>query len=120
MSDAQGQRIEANCKIIWGSSCDYDLDIETDDWVNYVCVVKKDFGTSYGPLLMITSVCRSSEAAWAELDRVLDLWAKQVKRWTPMTKAENLEIFEGPKGEHKRLLRKFMDQLERREGVKLA
>src|SRR5271156_4866994 len=83
MSSAQGQRIEANCMIIWGNDCEYDLDIETDDYVNYMCYVKKDFGDSFGPPLMISSLCRSSEAAWAELDRMLELWAKQVKRGTP-------------------------------------
>jgi hypothetical protein len=118
MSDAQGQRIEANCKIIWGSNCEYHLNIETDDWVNYICFVKKDFGDSFGPPLTMTSACRSSEAAWAELDRMLELWARQVKRGTPMTKDENLEIFGGPKGEHKHLLSRVMDVFEKKEGVK--
>lgn len=26
-----GERSQANCKVIWGD-CDYDLDIETDDY----------------------------------------------------------------------------------------
>jgi len=52
----------------------------------------------------MTGLCRSSEAACAELDRMLELWAKQVKRGTPMTKDEKLEVFGGPKGEHKNLL----------------
>jgi hypothetical protein len=34
MSSAQVQCIEANCKIIWGNYCEYDLDSETDDYVN--------------------------------------------------------------------------------------
>ena len=67
---------------------------------------------------MMTSPCHSSEAAWAELDRMLELWAKQVKRGMPMTKDENLEIFGGSKGEHKKLLSKFMDVFEKRERVK--
>jgi hypothetical protein len=120
MSSAQGQRIEANCKIIWGNDCEYDLDIETDDYVNYTCHVKKDFGDSFGLPLTMTSLCHSSEAAWAELDRMLELWAKQVKRGTPMTKDEKLEVFGGPKGEHKKLLSKVMDAFEKREGAKPA
>ena len=32
---AQGQRIEANCKIVWGSYCDYDLEVYTDDYEHY-------------------------------------------------------------------------------------
>ena len=69
---------------------------------------------------MMTSVCRSSEAAWAELDRMLELWATQVKRGTPMTRNEWLEIFGGPEGEDKMLLTKLMDAFEKREGAKLA
>jgi hypothetical protein len=120
MSDAQGQRIEANCKIIWGNNCEYDFDIETDDYINYICYVKKDFGYSFGPPLTLTSLCHSSEAAWGELDRMLELWAKQVKRGTPMTKDERLDIFGGRKGEFKKLLSKFIDEFEKREGVKQA
>ena len=120
MSDAQGKRIEANCKIIWGNDCEYDLDIETDDYVNYTCHVRKDFGDSLGPPLTMTSLCPSSEAAWAELDRMLELWATQVKRGTPMTKDETLELFGGPKGEHKKVLSEFMDELEKRGGAKPA
>ncbi|KAH7109597.1 hypothetical protein B0J11DRAFT_586451 [Dendryphion nanum] len=115
MSSAQGQRIEQNCKIIWGNNCEYDLDIETEDHISYICSVKKDFGTSFGPPLMITDVCPSSEAAWKELDRMLNLWAEQVKRGTPMTKEENLEIFGGRRGEQKMILSKFIDILEKRE-----
>ena len=120
MSSIQGQRIEANCKIIWGNGYEFDLDIETEDYVTYICVVKIDFGESFGPPLMLTSGCPSSEAAWAELDRMLDLWAKQVQRGTPMTRDESLKIFGGPRGQHRQLLRKAMDAFERREGAKPA
>jgi hypothetical protein len=82
MPSIRSQRIEENCKIIWGNDCDYDIDLETDDWVEYACVVKKDFGLSFGPPLTLTSLCPSSEAAFSELDRMLELWAKQVKRGT--------------------------------------
>lgn len=120
MFSTQCQRIEANCKTIWGNDCEYDLDIETDDYVNYRCLVKKDFGDSFGPPLTITSLCRSSEAAWAELDKMLELWAKQVKCGMPMTKNETLEIFGGPRGEHRKLLSKVIDAFEKREGAKAA
>ncbi|KAK7178621.1 ABC transporter [Paraphaeosphaeria sporulosa] len=69
------------------------------------------------PPLTMTSLCPSSEADLAELDRMLDLWAKQAKRGTPMTKDENLEIFGGRKGELKNLLRQFIDVFERKEGT---
>ena len=51
---------------------------------------------------------------------MLELLAKQVKRGTPMTKDEKLEVFGGSKGEHKKLLSKFMDAFEKREGAKPA
>lgn len=35
MASAQGQRIQASCEIIWGTG-DYDIDIETDDWISYI------------------------------------------------------------------------------------
>jgi hypothetical protein len=77
MASARGQRIEANCKTIWGTDSVYDLSEETDDWINYICYVKKDFGTSFGPVLTL-SICSSSEAAWNELDRKLDELAKHI------------------------------------------
>ena len=68
----------------------------------------------------MTGLCPSSEAAWAELDRMLDLWAKQATRGTPMTKAEKLEIFGGWKGKHGKVLGNFLDEFEMRKGMKLA
>jgi hypothetical protein len=118
MSSTQGRRFEENCKIIWGNDSDYDLDLETDDWVNHVYIVKKDFGLSFGPPLTMTGLCPSSEAAWAELDRMLELWAKVVKRGTPMSKDETLSVFGGCKGESKVILSKFIDEFERKEGVR--
>jgi hypothetical protein len=118
MSSARGKRIEDYCKIIWGSHCDYDIDIETDDWENYSCIVKRDFGLSFGPPLTITSLCYGSEAAWAELERMLGLWAEQVLSGKPVTKDESLEIFGGSRGEHKKLLSKFLDVVEKKEGTK--
>ena len=38
---------------------DYDIDIETDDWISYYAVVNKDFGHSFGPPLTITGTCNS-------------------------------------------------------------
>lgn len=117
MPSAEGQRIEANCRTIWGDNCEYDVDLETDDYVNYVCIVRKDFGLSFGSPLTMTSLCPSEEAAWAELDRMLRSWAQQVKRGTPMTKAEKLEIFGGWRGQQKMVLSCFLNELEKREGT---
>lgn len=118
MSSARGQRIEANCKIIWGDDCAYDLSTETDDFVNYICFVKKDFGLSFGPPLAMTSVCPSETEAWEELDRMLRLWAQQVQSGKPMTKAERLNIFGGRRGQHSMLLSSVLDAFEKREGTK--
>lgn len=118
MSSARGQRIEANCKTIWGSDSEYDLELETDDYITYICFVRKDFGDHFGPPLTMTDVCPSDETAWAELDRMLELWAKQVKRGTPMTRDEELSIFGGRNGQHTRILSQFIDEFEKREGMK--
>jgi hypothetical protein len=117
MSSARSQRIEASSRIIWGDDCEYDLDLETDDYVYYACIVKKDFGLSFGPPLTMTSLCSSEEEAWTELDRMLGLWAQQVQRKKPMTKAEGLNIFGGWKGQQKMLLSRFIDEFEERKGT---
>lgn len=76
-AEAQGERIQANCKIIWGDSeYGYEIEVETDDWTIYQGYVKKDFGLSYGPLLIMTGFCSSDENTWKELDRMLDGMAK--------------------------------------------
>jgi hypothetical protein len=99
----RGKRIEGLCEIIWGD-CNYDLDLETDDWVTYTVAVRREFGTSFGPLLTMTGFCNSEDRAWNELERMLSLWAIQVQSGQPMTKARRLDIFSGPNGEHRNLL----------------
>jgi hypothetical protein len=100
-ANAQWLRMEANCRTIWGNNCDYDFNVETDDYLHYMADVKKDFGLEFGPPLTMTALCPSSEAAWRELDRMLDLMATEVKRGMPMTKEEKLIAFGGPKGQHR-------------------
>jgi hypothetical protein len=89
-----------------------DLDLETD------MRREEDFGTSFGPPLTMTSLTSSEEAAWVELDWMLRLWATHVQRGTPMTKDESLEIFGGSRGEHRNILSKVIDTVEKREGTK--
>ena len=110
--ELQGERIQANCRIIWGND-DYDLDISTDDWEWYSCSVQKDFGTELGPPLTMTGLCNSSEKAWAELDRMLDVWARQVQSGKPMTEEQQLEIFGGERGENRGILKKWFAEKER-------
>jgi hypothetical protein len=117
MSSARGQIIQANCKIIWGDA-DYDLDVETDDWVTYSCIVKKDFGSHFGPPLTMTGICNSEEHAWRELERMLDVWARQVQSGQPMTKAQALEIFGGANGHNTLVLGKAFDEAKKR-GINL-
>ena len=114
MSSAQGQRIQANCRIIWGDR-DYDPDIETDDWLNWSCIVKQELPLGPGPPLTMAGLCPSQELAWQELDRMLHVWAKQVQSGQPMTKAQSLEIFGGFKGRSKVTLGKFIDKVEKME-----
>ncbi|KAF2793565.1 hypothetical protein K505DRAFT_375244 [Melanomma pulvis-pyrius CBS 109.77] len=103
----QGQRIQEYCKKIWGADKDFDLDIETDDYENYLCLVREDRGLSFGPVLTMTSLCYGPKEAWHELERMLYLWAKSVESGRPMTQEERLNIFSGPKGKHRKLLMEF-------------
>jgi hypothetical protein len=66
----------------------------------------------------MTGLCKSDEEAWAELDRMLGVWARQVQSGQPMTKAQRLEIFGGPRGKNKKILEEFWEEFERREGEK--
>ncbi|KAK1625368.1 hypothetical protein BDP81DRAFT_435653 [Colletotrichum phormii] len=100
------QRIEENCKTIWGDY-DYEIDYETDDNETFQYFVLRDYGSTFGSALAMTLLCHSEEAAYRELDRMLRIWAAQVRRGTPMTKEESLEIFGGPRGEFKRVLEVF-------------
>lgn len=34
---------------------------------------------SYGPSLTMTSLCPSEDAAWADLDGMLEAWARKVR-----------------------------------------
>jgi hypothetical protein len=107
------QRIQTYCEIIWGKG-DYDIDVETDDCESYIGVVKKDFGTEFGPPLTITGICNSTEQAWNELNRMLAAWATQMQTGRPMTKGETLNIFGGPNGQNRVVLAHFLVVLEKR------
>ena len=112
MASAEGNRIECYCKIIWGRY-DYDLELESDGDC-YVYVVRKDFGSSFGDPLTITYTCNSEKRASEELERMLKAWAEQVQSGQRMTEAQELEIFGGPNGECRRILRQFRAERERR------
>jgi hypothetical protein len=113
MSSTLFQRILASCETIWGKA-DYDLDLETDDWITYWAVVKKDLGTSFGPPLTMTGACDSEDHAWRELDRMLRIWAEQKRSGQPMTDDQSLEIFGGPNGRNKPILRQFNAKMNER------
>ena len=77
-------------------------------------IIKKDFGDSYGPVLTMTGLCHSREKAYRELDRMLKIWAGQVKIGQPMTKEQDLEVFGGPNGRNRRVLEIFQAELDKR------
>jgi hypothetical protein len=112
MSSAQNQKVEANCKVIWGDG-DFDYDLESEDGQCWY-VVKKDHGSFYGPPLTMTGCCDTPEKAWNELDRMLSKWAKQVQSGESMKKDEKLEIFGGPNGRNKNILKVFLREAEKR------
>jgi len=85
MPSDQGEHFQANCKLIYGDY-DYDLEFETDDYVHYNCVVRKDFGLHFGPLLIMTHYYPSIEAASAELNRMLAHMVAHVESGKSMSK----------------------------------
>ncbi|KAE8384971.1 hypothetical protein BDV23DRAFT_188700 [Aspergillus alliaceus] len=114
MSSTQFQRILASCEIFWGKG-DYDLDIETDGWMTYCVVVKKDLGISFEPPLIMTGACGSEDHPWGELDRMLRIWAEQIWSGQLMTDDQRLEIFGGPSERNKPILRPFIARINERE-----
>jgi len=119
--DAQGrtqsERLHANCKKIWGADKEFDFEVENDQFIYYQAHVKEDQGLSFSGALTMTGVCNSRDAAWNELDRMLDLLARQVESGRPMTRETALELFSGPNGRQENVLRQFMDMKARMEGA---
>ncbi|KAL2837124.1 hypothetical protein BJY01DRAFT_251639 [Aspergillus pseudoustus] len=109
------ERMHTNCEIIWGKG-NYELEAEADDWETWWVLVRRDYGSSYGGPLTITEICSSEDSAWAELDRVLAAWAKQVQSGEPMATEDSsdkrLEVFGG--AEHKSHIRQLWGELKRR------
>ena len=85
------------------------------DCETYCGVVKRDFGTNFGPPLTVTGICYSSKQVWKELDRMLGAWARQTQTGQVMSKEEKLNIFAGPNGQSRAVLKRFLDELEKRE-----
>lgn len=114
------QRIEANCKKIWGAHKYFDIDIETDDYEYYLCVVKEDHGLSFSPPMTMITLFYGGDRALDELDRMLRLWATQVEGGRPMSMEEQLEIFSGPRGEHRWVLEEFVKKVDEKEAAGAA
>ncbi|KAF2471452.1 uncharacterized protein BDR25DRAFT_368293 [Lindgomyces ingoldianus] len=114
------ERIKENCKKIWGADKEFEFDIETDDYEHYQCIVREDYGLRFGSPLVIASARNGPNKAWDELDRMLRLWARQVESGRPMTREEQLEIFSGPHGEHKRVLEDFMNRRDEMDALAAA
>ncbi|KAJ5267675.1 hypothetical protein N7478_010483 [Penicillium angulare] len=119
MSSPRGQRIQAHCVIIWGNGA-YDLDLETDDWQTFWAIVKKDFGTYFGPPLTITGICRSENHAWRELDRMLAAWARVIRSGELMTEDERIEIFGGPNWRTNSTLKTIFAEMDKLESKYLC
>lgn len=81
MTSSMQQRVEENCKTIWGGH-DYEIDYETDNTMIFQYFVLRDYGSSFGPPLTMTWFHDSEEAAHRELNRMLVIWAAQVRRGT--------------------------------------
>ncbi|KAI0804126.1 hypothetical protein GGR55DRAFT_333716 [Xylaria sp. FL0064] len=80
MSVDKAERMQANCRAIWGNG-NYDLDCEGDyEGGTWLCFVKQDYGLEYGPLLIMTLPAATPEQAWEELERMLNYGAEKARR----------------------------------------
>jgi alpha-glucuronidase len=109
-TETQCQRILVNCKKIWGADMDFDLETETDEYEYYSCHVRHDRGITYGPVLIMSTLCDGKDSAWNEVDRMLLVMAKSVDSGRAMTKDERLEAASGPNEEWRDILRTVMEK----------
>jgi len=78
-------------------------------------MVRKDFGSSFVPPLTMAGLCNSDDEACDEVERMLGLSATQAQSGQPMTMAQRLNIFGGPKGENRKILVLFEKEGSDRE-----
>ncbi|KAL4904794.1 hypothetical protein BDW74DRAFT_178369 [Aspergillus multicolor] len=100
--------VEKGCHKLWGPGT-YDIDVETDDWESFSALIRREHDNELGMPLIMTMLCRSEDAALAELDRMLRLMVQQEESGEEMTVDETLEIFAGPRGEYRGVLRQFIE-----------
>jgi hypothetical protein len=79
-----------------------------------MAIVRRDFGTSLGPPLTMTGLCRSSDHAHRELNGMLGVWARQIRGGQPMTKDEKLEIFGGPNWQNNKTFEQLLAVFDKR------
>jgi hypothetical protein len=85
-AESRGERIQANCKIIWGADKDFDLNNETDDYEYYQAHVQEDRGDSFGIPLVMTMFMQRGRSRRNELDRMLAHMARSVQSEQTTTK----------------------------------
>lgn len=85
--ETQPQRIENNCKTIFGCHCGYEFDTETDTGEDEYWQIYVRSSDDYRVVWM-SNIYMSEEAAWRELDIDLEMAARQKKHGVPKTKEE--------------------------------
>ncbi|KAI9644202.1 hypothetical protein NHQ30_007556 [Ciborinia camelliae] len=113
MAPFQVERIEANCKIIWGDH-DYafDVDDENDGWY---CTIRRDYGDGFGKSLVVTGLFNTEKKAWIDLDRMLRKRAKQIQSGKPMAKDQIWETLGKPHTRDRDSSEDYMDGDEEEE-----
>jgi len=109
----RGDRIQAYCTLIWGESeYGYDIPVETDDYVNYQTFIRKDFGLSYGDILMASDPsCGSANEAYAELESKLAFRCKHNSGGQSLSREEYQSRQRGEMGENAPFAEKFAKAL---------
>jgi len=110
MSVHSKEPLSPYCRTIWGPG-NYSLDIATDDYEWYQIIISDDLGDSIRTKAM-TPLCNGEDKAWAEAARMLTLMAECARSGVPMSREKRVEIFSGPRGEHRVVIEKCIDMVE--------
>ncbi|KPI35835.1 uncharacterized protein AB675_11087 [Cyphellophora attinorum] len=85
MSTEKSDRIQALCKHIWGSHCDYDIEYETDDNESYYTFIREDLIFDYGKQVWSNyAPVRGIDRAGREMERHLERMVRE-QAWEKMS-----------------------------------
>lgn len=79
MSSSESEKIQANCRIIWGPGL-YDIEIEHENFECWMIFVREDHGTYFGDPLLVTMPRDSLERAKSDLNGILNARVRDIQQ----------------------------------------